>query len=111
VVQETPGGTRPIATKFMRIPVAIVNTEQGGVFIRVEEGLTFPLPTPITTLDDYIVYVGFDPVTAAAQDKEAAQPKPKPKGKPKPKSGTNSSNTSGANTNGKATPRSAFSSD
>jgi hypothetical protein len=104
VVQETPGGTRPVATKFIRIPVAIANTEQGGVFTRIEEGMTFPLPTPITALDDYIVYVGFDAVTAAAQDKEAAQPKPKPKAKPKP-------NTSSSNTNSKAGPPSAFSAD
>lgn len=102
VVQETPGGTRPIATKFFRIPVAITNTDQGGVFTHIEESMTFPLPTPVTALGDYVVYVGFDPVTAAAQDKEA-QPKPKPKGKPKQKSDTNSSNT-----NGKAP---AFSSD
>jgi hypothetical protein len=106
VVQETPGGTRPVATRFIRIPVAIANTEQGGVFTRIEEGMTFPLPTPINALDDYIVYVGFDAVTAAAQDKEAAQPKPKPKGKPKPKANTNSSNT-----NSKAAPPSAFSAD
>ncbi len=104
VVHETPGGTRPIATKFFRIPVAITNTDQGGVFTHIEESMTFPLPTPVTALGDYVVYVGFDPVTAAAQDKEA-QPKPKPKGKPKHKSDTNSSNT-----NGKAPP-SAFSSD
>jgi hypothetical protein len=111
VVQETPGGTRPIATKFMRIPVAITNTEQGGVFTHIEESMTFPLPAPVTALADYVVYVGFDPVTAAAQDKEAAQPKPKPKGKPKPKSTTNSSNTNSSNTNSKATPPSAFSAD
>ena len=90
VVQETPGGTQPIATKFIRIPVAITSTDQGGVFTRIEEGMTFPLPTLITALGDYVVYIGFDPVTAAAQDKEAAQPKPKPKAKPKHKSDTNS---------------------
>jgi hypothetical protein len=99
LVQETPGGTRPIATKFIRIPVAITNVEQGGVFTHIEQGMAFPLPTPVTALDDFTVYVGFDPVTAAAQDKEAARPKPKPKGKPK------------ANTSSKAEPRPAFSSD
>ncbi len=108
VVQETPGGTRPIATKFVRVAVPITNTDQGGVFTRIEEGIAFPLPAPMTALADYIVYVGFDPVTAAAQDKEAAQAKPKPKskGKPKPKANTNSSNT-----NSKAGPPSAFSAD
>jgi hypothetical protein len=100
VVQETPGGTRPVATRFVRIPVAITSVEQGGVFTRIEEGLTFPLPTPITALGDFTVYIGFDPVTAAAQDKEAAQPKPKPKAKSKATS-----------TNRKASPPPAFSSD
>jgi hypothetical protein len=46
----------------------------------VEEALSFPVPTPSTTLDDYIVYIGFDPVSAEAK------PKPAPKERPKSKS-------------------------
>jgi hypothetical protein len=82
VVQETPGGMRTIITKFIRIPVTVGGTDN-GFFTHIEEALVFPLPTPTTLLDDYTAYVGFDPVTAEAQDKEAAKPKPKPKGKPK----------------------------
>jgi hypothetical protein len=44
--------------------------------------LSFPLPTPTSLLDDYIAYVGFDPVSAEAQSKQA--PKPKAKSRPKP---------------------------
>jgi hypothetical protein len=48
--------------------------------------LSFPVPTPTTALDDYIVYVGFDPVSAEAQPKPApkARPKPKPNASPRP---------------------------
>jgi hypothetical protein len=83
VVQETPGGARPIATKFIRIPVAVTNND-GGLFTHVEAGLNFPLPTPMSYLDDYIVYVGFDTFSAQAQDKQKEQPAPRARSKPKP---------------------------
>jgi hypothetical protein len=80
VVQETAsGGMRPIATKFVILPVDVGATGNTP-FIYVEEGLTFPIPTPAALVDDYIVYVGFDPVSAEAQ---AKAPKAPPKGKPK----------------------------
>src|SRR6516164_6944342 len=64
VVQETPsGGMRPITTKFVIIPVDVGDTGNTP-FIYVEEALTFPIPTPTTVVDEYIVYVGFDPVSA-----------------------------------------------
>jgi hypothetical protein len=80
VVQETAsGGMRPITTKFIKIPVDVGATGNTP-FVYVEEALSFPLPTPTTALDDYIVYVGFDPVSAEAQPKPA--PKARPKAKP-----------------------------
>jgi hypothetical protein len=79
VVQETPTGARPIATKFIILPVEVGATGNTP-FIYVEEALSFPIPTPTTVVDDYIVYVGFDPVSAEAQ---AKAPKPRPKEKPK----------------------------
>lgn len=92
VVQETPGGARPVATKFIRIPVA-VGSNDGGVFTHVEQGMTFPLPTPMSYLDDYIVYVGFDPLSAQSQDKQKEPPTPrahkKPKLKPQPSASAN----------------------
>jgi len=78
VVQETPGGSRPIATKFVIIPVAITDINANNLFTHIEDAVTFPLPSPTSQLGDYIVYVGFDPVTAEAQAKAAA-----PRGKPK----------------------------
>jgi hypothetical protein len=77
VVQETPGGARPITTKFVRIPVTV--GADSALFTHIEEGLSFPLPTPTSALDDYIAYVGFDPLTAQAQDKQKEKPAPKPR--------------------------------
>ena len=91
VVQETPsGGTRPITTKFIKVPVDVGATGNTP-FVYVEEALSFPVPTPATALDDYIVYVGFDPVSADAQ------PKPAPKARPKAKPNANARPPAAAN--------------
>ena len=87
VVQETPSsGMRPIATKFIMVPVDVGATGNTP-FVYVEEALSFPIPTPATALDEYLVYVGFDPVSAEAQSKapKARPPKDKPKTTPKSK--------------------------
>ncbi len=84
VVHETPGGgTRPVQTKFLIVPVAIAPNQGSTPFSHVEDAVTFPVPTPIAQLDDYIAYVGFDPQTAEAQAKPAA-PVKRPKHKPQP---------------------------
>jgi hypothetical protein len=83
VVFETPTVTKPIVTKFIRLPVTIGPGQDGASFAHVESGLSFPMPSA-AELDSYTVYIGFDPLTAAAQDKEKVQPKPKAK-PPKPK--------------------------
>jgi hypothetical protein len=79
VVQETPSGMRAITTKFVIVPVN-VTADGNTLFTYVEEGLTFPVPSPISMLDEYVVYVGFDPVSAEAQTKG-----PPPKVRPNPK--------------------------
>lgn len=79
VVQETPGGTRPITTKFIRIPVSVGPNDGNVPFTHIEEALSFPLPMPTSLLDSYIVYVGFDPLSAEAQEKQNLKPRPKPK--------------------------------
>jgi hypothetical protein len=78
VVQETPSGMRAIATKFVIVPVD-VDATGNTLFAHVEEAMTFPIPTPTAALDDYVVYVGFDPLSAEAQTK--APPKARPKSK------------------------------
>jgi hypothetical protein len=61
-----------------------VNIDATGntLFTHVEEGIIFPIPTPTAQLDDYIVYIGFDPVSAEAQAKGPPKVRPKPKAKP-----------------------------
>lgn len=80
VVEEAPGGFKPIVTKLIRIPVTVAPGQGNVLFSHIEQGVTFPLPTPSSVLDDYIVYVGFDPLAAEPQD--GAKPKPKSKAKP-----------------------------
>jgi hypothetical protein len=86
VVQETPGGTRPVATKFIRIPVVLGPGDTSKLFAQVEQGLSFPVPNPASQLDDYVAYVGFDPLSAQPAEK----PKPaRPRAKAKPASSPN----------------------
>ena len=84
VVRETPGGSHLIVTKFIRLPVTVASNTDNPMFTHIEEGLSFPMP-PAAEIDQYIVYFGFDPIEAAAQDKAKEKPKPKPKLRPKPK--------------------------
>jgi hypothetical protein len=79
VVEETTKGTRPVVTKLIRIPVTVASATDNPTFTHVEEGLTFPMPKD---LDNYVVYIGFDPLALQPPARSAA---PRPKGKPKPK--------------------------
>jgi hypothetical protein len=83
VVTAPTTEAKTVVTKLIRIPVTIGANDDNAEFTHIEEGLSFPMP-PAGELASYIVYIGFDPVGAAALD----QPKPKPsagkKTKPKP---------------------------
>jgi hypothetical protein len=69
VVREGPE-PKTIATKFKRLSV-IVGPDQSHVqFVDVEEGLTFPMPTP-SDLEAYVVYVGFDEIGDKNEKKPA----------------------------------------
>jgi hypothetical protein len=85
VVDEPLGGSKLVITKLVRIPVTVGPGAGGAPFTHIEEGLSFPLPAG-GSLDSYVVYIGFDPAGAAAQErpqpKAAAKPKPKPKPNP-----------------------------
>jgi hypothetical protein len=79
VVEETTAHTKPIFTQLIRIPVTVASATENPTFTHIEEGVTFPMPA---NLDNYVVYIGFDPIAAAAQDHPKPAPKPKPKPKP-----------------------------
>ena len=86
VVDAPSSGTKVIATKFIQIPVEITN-DDGANFTHIEEGLTFPLPTPRDELGNYVVYIGFDQFSAPAP-KPAPAAKPRAKPKPNPNAPT-----------------------
>ncbi len=79
VVDNSAAGAHTITTKLIRIPVTVASVDQGGGFTHIEDAMTFPLPTD-GSIDNYIVYIGFDPIGAQTQDRQ----KPRPAAKPKP---------------------------
>jgi hypothetical protein len=83
VVDETPSSSKTIVTKLILIPVTVQSADDSPTFTHVEDNLTFPLPSA-AKLEDYIVYIGFDPLAADAQQKHE-KPKPKIKQKLRPK--------------------------
>lgn len=86
VVDAPSSGTKVVTTKFIQIPVDIPN-EDGASFSHIEEGLTFPMPTPASELGNYVVYIGFDQFSAQNSAKPAPAAK-KPKLKPHPNAPT-----------------------
>jgi len=80
VVQE---GMEPkaVASKFVVVPVTIVNAVDRVTFTHVESDVTFPMPVPLANIDAYVVYVGFDPL--ALQEKKKPVARRKPATKPK----------------------------
>ena len=85
VVDQAAAGSKTITTKLIRIPVAVTSDDAGALFTHIEDNFAFPLPSS-AELDNYIVYIGFDPIGAAAEDsaRPHAAPKIKPKRKPNP---------------------------
>ena len=83
VVDERPSSSKTIVTKLILIPVAVRSVDDNPTFTHVEDNVTFPLPSS-AELENYIVYIGFDPLAASAQERHA-KPAPKFKRKPKPK--------------------------
>jgi hypothetical protein len=79
VVQEGPD-PKPIVSKLARLSVSVPPGQTAVPFMHVEQDLTFPMPRP-SVLENYVVYVGFDPDAGAAKPqkgkKAPAQPKRK----------------------------------
>jgi hypothetical protein len=77
VVRETVE-TQVITTKLDRVAVSMPPNDSNVLFSHVTEGLDFPMPRG-GDIDNYLVYVGFDPAGAEPEPK-----KPSPKARPKP---------------------------
>ena len=82
IVDETPSATKTIVTRLIPIPVTIRSADDNPTFTHVEDNLSFPLPSS-SALENYIVYIGFDPLAAQAQQ-HPARAKPRIRRKPKP---------------------------
>jgi hypothetical protein len=65
VVQEGPS-PKTVLSKLARISVT-VGSDGSVDFTHIDPDVAFPLPRPIAALDQYVVYVGFDPSAAAPQ--------------------------------------------
>ena len=74
VVRETVD-TKVLTTKLDRVAVTIPPNDTNVLFTHVTEGLEFPMPRG-NDIDNYLVYIGFDPAGAAPE-------KPSPKARPK----------------------------
>jgi hypothetical protein len=81
IVDQSPGQLKTILTKLILIPVTVASLDDNPSFTHVEDGLAFPMPAS-GDLDDYIVYIGFDPIAAQAQQRHE-RPRGKVKRKPK----------------------------
>jgi len=71
VVEE---GVQPktIFTKMERIPVTVGEGQPHVAFTHIEEELSVPMP-PNAAFDNYVIYIGFDPL--GAQEKKKPAPK------------------------------------
>jgi hypothetical protein len=78
VVQD---GVNPktIASNFGKETVTLDQQVDRAAFTHIEDNISFPLPRPIGLIDSYVVYVGFDPVSAKPPEKKAP---PKRRAKP-----------------------------
>jgi hypothetical protein len=82
VVQEGVN-PRTITSNFGKETVT-VNSESDRVnFTHIVSNISFPMPRPAGLIDNYAVYVGFDPLSLAPQKKAPPPRKPKPAAKPR----------------------------
>ena len=78
VVHEGPE-PKTVLSKLYRIPVEISSIDGNGSFTEIDPDVAFPLPAPVSVIDTYVVYVGFDPL--ANQPEKKPRPARKPRAK------------------------------
>jgi len=78
-VHEELGQMRMIWSKLYTVPVTVQGQQPNVPFEHVEEEMTVPIPKA-SELENYIVYIGFDPNGLTPEHpKKAPPPKAKPK--------------------------------
>lgn len=78
VVKEGPE-PKVIATKLIWVPVVIPANEPNVSFSQIDDDFSFPMPLQKDELEDYVVYVGFDPAAVKVPERKPALRKPAPK--------------------------------
>ncbi len=81
VVQE---GVNPktIMSRFASVDVVVASAVDRVPFVHVDPEISFPLPQPMSNIDAYVVYVGFDPAGAQQERRKKPASKPKPRTAP-----------------------------
>ncbi len=78
LVEEDLGHSRMIWSKLYTLPVTIQGQQANVSFEHVEDDMTVPIPKP-SELENYIVYIGFDPNGLPPERPKREAPKAKPK--------------------------------
>jgi hypothetical protein len=72
---------KTVITRLDRVSVNVPPDDSNVLFTHVTEGLDFPMP-PGNAIDSYVIYIGFDPLSAQVHERR----KPPPKRSPRPPS-------------------------
>ena len=82
VVQE---GVSPktIVSNFGKETVTLSGESDRVNFTHIDSNISFPMPRPAGLIDNYVVYVGFDPLSLAPQKKAPPPRKPKATARPR----------------------------
>lgn len=88
VVQESVNNTKAIVSKLDQQKVTVNNAVDRVTFTVIDPDISFPLPTPVTDISQYVVYVGFDAIGAQMQKKKPVRRRAprhhrRPKGPPR----------------------------
>jgi len=83
LVKEALGSPKTILSKFEHQAVTVNNAVDRVTFTQIDPDVSFPLPTPITDISQYVVYVGFDPLGAQVHRKLPARKRPRHHKRPK----------------------------
>jgi hypothetical protein len=84
VVHEGLADPRTVVSKLGRETVTLTGTVDRATFTHIDSDISFPLPTPVTDISTYIVYVGFDPQRAQPEKKPTVRKrKSRPAAKPR----------------------------
>ena len=85
VVEEGPN-PKTVASKFSRETVTVANAVDRVTFTHIDPDVSFPVPQPAGLIDNYVVYVGFDPLGAQPPVKKKPVRKRKTRPTPNPRS-------------------------